>query len=164
MNRSIDIRSMRGVRHAVRGFLARNRGNVPSRIRYPTLSLIIDLGISLVPSVDHPNDRARGERIDISGITTRLIGITGTWTHVPNSGLIRVTDKECHAPVRWINTSAMKATREREKERDRLPGAAYFLSHNQIFYFYYSKIINFSRNILFINCFKIIFYSYIRYL
>lgn len=118
VNRSIDIRSMRGVRHAVRGFLARNRGNVPSRIRYPTLSLIIDLGISLVPSVDHPNDRARGERIDISGITTGLIGITGTWTHVPNSGLIRVTDKECHAPVRWINTNTMKATRERERERE----------------------------------------------
>lgn len=60
-------RYLGAVRHAVRSFLVRNRGNVLSRIRYPTLSLIIDLGISLVPSVDHPNDRSRGERIGISG-------------------------------------------------------------------------------------------------
>lgn len=50
-------------RHAVRDFLARIHGNVPSRVRYPTPSLIIDLGTSLAPSADHPNDRARGERI-----------------------------------------------------------------------------------------------------
>jgi hypothetical protein len=78
--------------------------------RYPILSLIIDLGISITRFTDHPNDRARDERIDAVG----LIGITRTVNvdaSGPNSRLIRVIDKQCHAPVRQTNTFTMKTTR-----------------------------------------------------
>lgn len=59
---SIFDRSPRGPR-----FLSKNSWQRAFTCSFPTPSLIIDLGTLLVPSADHPNDRARGERIGVSG-------------------------------------------------------------------------------------------------
>lgn len=82
-------------------FLVRIHGNVPWRVPYPSPTLIIDLGTSLAPAADHPNGR---ERTGVSRhCEVDLYYRTSRQEHT-DSKLIRVIDKQCHAPVaqtRW---------------------------------------------------------------
>lgn len=109
---------MQAVQRAARGSLARNHGDVPSRVRYPTPLLIIDPGTLLARSADHPNDRARSKRFGVSGRCGPdwYYGNDGRG-HGPNSRTIGVIDKQCHAP-------APRQIRSRQRRRDRPPGTA----------------------------------------
>lgn len=109
----IDIRPMQAVQRAARGSLARNHGDVPSRVRYPTPLLIIDPGTLLARSADHPNDRARSKRVGVSGrCGPDWYYGNGGRGHGPNSRTIGVIDKQCHAP-------APRQIRSRQRRRDR---------------------------------------------
>lgn len=103
---------------AARGSLARNHGDVPSRVRYPTPLLIIDPGTLLARSADHPNDRARSKRFGVSGrCGPDWYCGNGGRGHGPNSRTIGVIDKQCHAP-------APRQIRSRQRWRDRPPCTA----------------------------------------